>query len=252
MWRFLILFFLFFYISCLAPLTPIDNPVIDLNNSAYQNQTLSFRSRGSYNIKSFILSLTRSSLLKETLSSQERTLFSLGGLVFSDQIESILSQSLNLRYNHAKAYSVEYKTISPYTNRQITASGLVLMPSTNRPLPLLVYFYPTLLDKSWAPSLIPSSLLSMDPIEDYRPMLIFLALQGYIVLVPDLIGYGSSEKEPHPYLHKASTAQTTSHFFQSVINILNKENISIKRDLFIMGYSQGGHAALSFSEAVQI
>ena len=247
MFRFITLFFLIFHIACVQD----NSSLFNLNSTAYQDQALYFSPKGSYSIKTFILSLTRSSLVKGILSNQERAVLSLSSLVLSDYIEDSLIQSLDLEYNRVKAFQVEYRTVNPYTNREITASGLVIMPSTSRPLPFLVYFYPTLLHKNWAPSLIPSTLLSMDPIQDYRPMLIFLALQGYIVLVPDHIGYGSSEKEPNPYLHKESTAQIASHFLQSVQNSLNEKGTSIKKELFIMGYSHGGYSALAFAKALQ-
>lgn len=34
-----------------------------------------------------------------------------------------------------------------------------------------------------------------------------IASTGYIVLVPDYLGYGSSEQEQHTFEHKASLAQ---------------------------------------------
>ena len=82
-------------------------------------------------------------------------------------------------------------------------------------------------------------------------MMVFLALQGYIVFAPDYIGYGSSEDSPHPYLHKRSVAQTTVSMLRSASDALDKEGIPFQRDLFIMGYSQGGHAALAVAEALQ-
>ena len=241
-------FLLIFCIGCVQN----NDLLFNLNSESYSAEALSFDSKGSYSTKSFIFSLSRSSLIKDVLSKRERAFLSLSTLVLSDYIENALIQSLNLRYSSVKAFRVEYKTLDPYTrSREIKASGLVLMPSTHEPLPLLVYFYPTLLHKNWAPSLIPSTLLSMDPLEDYRPMLIFLALQGYIVIVPDHVGYGASENSPHPYLHKVSTAQMAGHFFHSVVNTLNRRGTSFQKELFIMGYSQGGHGALAFAEAVQ-
>ena len=98
---------------------------------------------------------------------------------------------------------------------------------------------------------MPVSLLSMDPLEDHRLMMIFLALQGYIVLAPDYVGYGSSDHIPHPYLHKKSVVQTTASMLYSTVEALHNEGIPFQRDLFIMGYSQGGHGALAFAKAMQ-
>ena len=242
---------LFFFIFCIGCVQNND-PLFNLNSESYQAQAVSFDRRGSYSIKSLILSLSRSPLFKEALSKRERAFLSLSTLILSDDVENILIQSLNLRYDKVEAFRIEYRTPNPYTKSgSLKASGLILMPSTHKPLPLLVYFYPTLLHKNWAPSLIPLTTLSMNPLEDYRPMLIFLALQGYVVIVPDHIGYGSSEDKPHPYLYKESVVQTTTSLLQSAVNTLDEKGISIQRELFIMGYSQGGHGALAFAEAVQ-
>ena len=176
---------------------------------------------------------------------------SLSALALSDYIKNGLISALDLKYSQVSAFRVEYMTANPYRpSEEIKASGLILLPSAQEPLPLLVYFYPTLLYKSWAPSLIPPFSLSMDPLEDYRLMLIFLALQGYIVIVPDHIGYGSSADKPHPYLHKKSVMQTRA-FLQSSVEALKERGLPIQKELFIMGYSQGGHGALAFAEAVQ-
>ena len=223
-----------------------------LNLQSKEEGFLSFDYRGSYSTKSFILSFSRSSLFTDVLSKREKALFSLSALALSDYIEDQLIRSLNLEYSEAEAFRVEYIASSPYTrSRGVKASGLILKPPSNEPLPLLIYFYPTLLNKNEAPSLIPPTALSMDSIEDYRLMLIFLALQGYIVMVPDHVGYGSSEDMLHPYLHKQSVAQTATNFLQSAVNTLREKGAVIQRELFIMGYSQGGHGALAFAEAMQ-
>ena len=226
--------------------------IFNFSSESYPAQALSFDRKGSYSIKSFIWSFSKSSLFTDALSNRERAFLSLSTLVLSDYIENSLIQSLNLRYSEVSAFRIEYKTSHPYSrHREVKASGLALAPSSRKPLPLLVYFYPTLLYKSWAPSLIPSTALSMDPLEDYRLMLIFLALQGYIVIVPDQIGYGSSDHLPHPYLHKESVTQTTADFLQSTANALSERGFPFQKELFIMGYSQGGHGALAFAEAMQ-
>ena len=238
--------FLIFIMGC------VGNNSSLLNLPSQDQRVLSFDYEGSYSTKSFILSFSRSSLFTDVLSKRERALLSLSTLVLSGYIEEQLIQSLNLEYSQVEAFRVEYIAPSPYTrSKGVKASGLILKPPTNEPLPLLVYFYPTLLHKNMAPSLIPPSTLSMDFMEDYRLMLIFLALQGYIVMVPDHIGYGSSEDEPHPYLHKESVEQMATNFFESAVNTLHEKGVASQKELFIMGYSQGGHGALAFAEAMQ-
>ena len=218
-----------------------------------KNELLSFRHSGLYSASSLVLSLSRSSFLKRGLSDREAKILSLSGLILSDHIQKAMAHFLDIRLiNHVNGYRIEYKTVDPFDRRsKIKVSGLLLVPSGGYTLPLLAYFHPTLLHKNQAPSLIPHSFLSLDPFADDRAMMILLALQGYIVFAPDYIGYGSSEDRIHPYLYKPSVAQTTRSMLQALVLAFHEQNIHFKRDLFIAGYSQGGHGALAFAEAMQ-
>ena len=244
-----IFIFCVFFSSC------IDNNKLDFytNNTDYTSKTLlSFKNRGSYSIKSLLFPITRSSLFTESLSQRDSLLLSFSSLVLSDYIEKGLSDYLNLSYNQVKSYRLEYIGSNPYRkSEKIKASGLVVAPSTRTHLPVLIYFHPTLLNKKHAPNLMPLSTFSMNPLEDYRLMLIFLAMQGYIVIAPDQIGYGSSENIIPPYLHKKSIVQSSSEFLKATVQALYEKNIAIQKKIFIMGYSQGGHSALAFAEALQ-
>lgn len=224
-----------------------------LDDSLYNTTSLlSFDRVGTYSTGSFVLSFSQSSVFDGLLSERNEEIFSFSRVLLSGYVESAIIEFLNLRYERAYGYRMEYTANDPYSRTgTVRASGLVIAPSTSRPLPLLVYFHPTLLHKDSAPSLMPLSLLSVDPVEDYRLMMIFLALQGYIVFAPDYVGYGSSEDRRHPYLYKKAVVQTTASMLHSTVDALNKEKIPFERDLFIVGYSQGGHGALAFAEALQ-
>ena len=225
----------------------------DLDDNFYEaKDLLSFDPLGSYSTRSFALAFSRSSVFDGMLSERSARHLSLSSIVLSTDIESTVVNFFNLRFSRARGYRMEYMVPDPYNKtKKIKVSGWVIVPLASQALPLLVYFHPTLLQKSTVPSLAPLSLLSMDPIEDYRLMTIFLALQGYIVFAPDYVGYGSSEDVRHPYLYKKSVAQTAASMLHSTAEALDQEGIPFQRDLFIMGYSQGGHGALAFAEAMQ-
>lgn len=249
--RFLILIPLFIglCVSCVGRDQSLFPPI---GKSDSRTNLLDLDSLSSYSLSSFAFAFSKSSLFKENLSRRDSALLALSSLVLSDYIEEGMAQALDLQYENVRAYRVEYLTPDPYNrSRQIRASGLFMRPLSQDTLPLLVYLHPTLLNKKFAPSLIPPSLSSMEPLEDDRLMMIFLALQGYIVFAPDYVGYGSSEEQIHPYLHKDSIIQTTGHLLYAVEQALKEKGIPFQRDLFIMGYSQGGHSALAFAEALQ-
>ena len=242
-------FFIIFCISCTGGSQQIFNSTGD--NYFAQNLS-SFDHIGSYSIDSFSLAFSQAPLFKKNLSRREEAIFSFSSMILSDYIGDELSKALDLRYDKVEGYRVKYMTSNPYKqSKHIKASGLAIIPVSNKALPLLVYFHPTLLHKNQAPSLISPSLISMDPIEDHRLMMVFLALQGYIVFAPDYIGYGSSENMIHPYLHKKSVVQTAGSLLYALEQALTEDKISFRRELFIMGYSQGGHGALAFAQALR-
>ena len=227
-----------------------------LNSSDFgkdnRSELYSFRQRGLYSASSLAVSLSQSSFLTKELSPRESKLFSLPGLILSEQIKKYIVRFLNIKIEEVKGYRMEYTTVDPYhKTRRIKVSGLVLVPSEHYSLPLLAYFHPTLLHKNRAPGLIPPGFLSLDPFTDERVMMILLALQGYIVFVPDYVGYGSSEDRIHPYLYKPAVSQTARSMLNALVLALDKNNILFKRDLFIAGYSQGGHGALAFADSMQ-
>ena len=154
--------------------------------------------------------------------------------------------------NHVTGYQIRYTTLNPYKDGDIIqASGLLLIPSFSRPLPLLLYHRGTLASKHQAPSLIPDSFSQTDSLRDWRLVTVLLAMQGYIVFVPDYLGYGSSAHIPHPYLYKKSVTRTTTDMLYAVMEKLKEESIPFQKHLFVMGYSQGGYGALAFAQNFQ-
>lgn len=215
-------------------------------------ELLSMDRTGSYEKNSFVYSFFQSS----KLSKVDKKLL-LGAQLFSSAFFDTerVNQFFNFKVSRTTGYRVEYTTLNPYNRKEnIRASGLLLIPPYSSPsqsLPLLVYHRSTLLKKNEAPGFMPKSLLEMDPLEDGRFMMAFLSMQGFIVLAPDYTGYGSSENIPPPYLHKKSVTRTTGDMLYAVTDRLKKENIPFKKEIFIMGYSQGGHGALAFAQNFQ-
>lgn len=76
------------------------------------------------------------------------------------------------------------------------------------------------------------------------------ATDGYLVARPDYIGLGKGEGH-HLYHHIETQAGATIYLLRA-IEAMNKElEIQQNEQLFVTGYSQGGHASLSFHKTVQ-
>lgn len=76
------------------------------------------------------------------------------------------------------------------------------------------------------------------------------ATDGYLVARPDYLGLGKGEGS-HLYHHIETQAGTSIHLLRAVQAINKELGIQQNEQLFVTGYSQGGHAALSFQKTVQ-
>lgn len=135
-------------------------------------------------------------------------------------------------------YKVVYNT--PFMGETIEASGLVCIPvSTTGKFPIVSFQNGTNTAHADAPT------------EDYTNMLFrYLesgASMGYIVIIPDYIGFGSSENITHPYLHKESTVKSVENLIIATGEMFDVGLVEggWNQDVFLMGYSQGGWSTLS-------
>jgi dienelactone hydrolase len=74
---------------------------------------------------------------------------------------------------------------------------------------------------------------------------------GAVVAVPDYVGYGHSSHHKHPYQHKENTAQSTYDFLLASQEYLKRKRIETNGDLFLTGYSQGGHATMALHQKIE-
>lgn len=160
-------------------------------------------------------------------------------------IESIYTDAADLSKNVKYGffvYLVEYNTT--YNNQNVIASGLVCVPIANGTFPLLSFQNGT------------NTLHSEAPTKAYADSL-FVLIQsvssfGFIVTLPDYIGFGSSEQMFHPYLHKASTVQSVTDLFRAVQEMMTDYPTTlVSKDVFLMGYSQGGWATMALKKELE-
>ncbi len=148
---------------------------------------------------------------------------------------------LLVRYG-IKAYRIEYKT-NDLSGNTILASGLLLIPQTQVEVPLLSFQHGTIFNESQAPSYNNSELTNM--------LTVFASI-GYVIAVPDFIGYGASKNIPHPYEHRNSLATSCRDMIRAskeCIEIIGKTKLS--NQLFLAGYSEGGYATMALFKHLQ-
>ncbi len=140
-------------------------------------------------------------------------------------------------------YTISYLTT--FKGEYVTASGLVAVPTTSGiQFPVMSFQNGTNTLHSMAPSLNPDYELYL--------MLEFVASTGFIVSVPDYLGFGESADMFHPYLDKESTVQTVTDMLRAVKELVNNHlNTEMSDDLYITGYSQGGWATMQLQKAIE-
>lgn len=76
--------------------------------------------------------------------------------------------------------------------------------------------------------------------------------QGYITLAPDYLGLGVDDTGVHPYVHADTEASAGRNMIRAVKTWLNEQEVSYNDQLFITGYSQGGHASAALHRDIQL
>jgi len=142
--------------------------------------------------------------------------------------------------NGIKMYEIIYST-SWHDGSKIKASGLLFVPDNylEKVLPQMIYHHGTKTIKKTKHHLKSENGISAG-----------FAADGYLVIMPDYIGLGQGDKF-HLYQNSESEA-TASIAMLLAIQELNKEfKIKTNSQLFLTGYSQGGHACMATQRKLQ-
>lgn len=144
--------------------------------------------------------------------------------------------------NGVELWKVTYTTPDVF-NQLDTASGLWVVPVRDVPTayPSLVYQHGTV----DGPTDVPSNLRG-----GYELALVFGGL-GYATLAPDFLGAGEA-RGFHPYVHAASEASAAVDMLRAVRAHAPTMDVALTEQLFVTGYSQGGHASMALHRALEL
>lgn len=142
--------------------------------------------------------------------------------------------------NGVDIYEVVYKM--PWIDgTMINASGVYFVPvGMTEPVPRLVYNHGTI---------IKPPRNGFDYNGESQISLMF-STDGYAVMAPDYVGLGLGEKQ-HLYVHADSEADAGIYFMKAAEEINKEIGLSFNDQLFISGYSQGGHSTLALHRKLQ-
>ncbi|WP_020570385.1 T9SS type A sorting domain-containing protein [Neolewinella persica] len=157
-------------------------------------------------------------------------------------LASVLNIVLPVRVEYDVAnYKITYSTIDAL-GQPDTASGLLCIPLIGDvEVPMAVYNHGTVGERNAVPS---------NPTTGERLLSHAIAATGYITVAPDYIGLGDSDGI-HPYVHAASEASAGRDLVIAVRKWLEEENVLFNDQLFLTGYSQGGHATQALHRDIQ-
>lgn len=169
-------------------------------------------------------------LLSTSLSAQTVTSFEEQTPISAVQLSSIAG--ISITYN-VRNYKVLYTTTDAF-GQPHTASGLVCVPNdVSFIFPFGVYNHGTVDNREAVPS--------REGIQE-RLLPQLMAGQGILTVAPDYLGLGDSEGI-HPYVHAATEVSAGKDMLIAVRDWLPTIDYIPGEQLFITGYSQGGHAA---------
>jgi pimeloyl-ACP methyl ester carboxylesterase len=139
-------------------------------------------------------------------------------------------------------YKVNYKT--KYKGDEITASGLVILPKTTVAVGMLSFQHGTIAAHNQAPTAL---ALSSGELILYAA----LASPGFIAVVPDFIGFGTSAELMHPYYVEELTASAIIDNIKAARELASQKNVRFNEKLFLAGYSQGGYATMATHKSIE-
>ena len=143
---------------------------------------------------------------------------------------------------HVEVHRVVYETPDVDGVTMTTASGLVMIPLVDSicAMPMMAYLHGTKLKKD-------------DTFYYLRgewQLGVIAATTGYAMVMPDYLGLGMSPGI-HPYQHGRSQATASIDIMRACRTILEDSDKQLNGQLFIMGYSQGGHATMATHKMIQ-
>lgn len=134
------------------------------------------------------------------------------------------------------AYKIIYNTRNAQDTGMTTASGVLIVPSgVTCPLPMLSYQHGTTTTRDGVPSYGSDELIIG---------VIYASGGGYLTTMPDYLGLGDGPGF-HPYVHARSEATATVDLLRTARELKDTLGYQLNEQLFLFGYSQGGHATMA-------
>ena len=142
----------------------------------------------------------------------------------------------------ADVYKVTYNTT--FKDDDIVASGLVVLPRTDIEVGMISFHHGTITAHADAPS---------NTTETDQEALLYAASSssGFITVIPDYIGFGSSSSIFHPYYVEEHTASAVMDMLIAAKELSVEEDVNFNKKLFLAGYSEGGYVTMATHKGIE-
>lgn len=137
-------------------------------------------------------------------------------------------------------YKITYQTVDADGSPTFATGVLAIPIGYECPKPIGVYNHGTFSDSASIPSNLGTEHL----------LAVGFATSGYVGLVPDLIGYGDSPGFPN-YQHAKTAGTANVDMIRAARHFCAARGIELNGQVFITGYSQGGHAAMAAHREIE-
>lgn len=185
-------------------------------------------------------------LFMTNLKAQQLLSYELIATYSLDQIDSIYFANgipgiiLPSAYG-VEAYKVQYSTLDA-DSLPVLASGALFVPvGPVCQSPLVSYQHGTILQKEDVPSRLAGGEVIIG---------LSMAADGAVLCMPDYLGLGDSPGL-HPYVHAETEARAVADLLVAALSICEELAITLNNQLFLIGYSQGGHATMAAHQMIQ-
>lgn len=163
-----------------------------------------------------------------------------------NQIDSMLNANgvpgaLFVLSYEVDVYRILYRTPAAAGDSLTTASGLVILPVDDTcQVPIISYNHGTQLKKNDCFSNLSGEWF----------LGVVSSATGYASVLPDYLGMGASPVF-HPYQHAKTEASATIDLIRVCKDLSADNDVNLNGQIFLMGYSQGGHAAMATHKTMQ-
>ena len=141
-----------------------------------------------------------------------------------------------------RMYAIRYRTVDT-EGRATVATGAAYLPAgATEAVPLLSYQHGTTTEKQDVPS-------NPTNAEGQLVGLLF-ASGGGVVSMTDYLGLGGSPGM-HPYHHAATEASAALDALRAAKALAVREGIALADELYLFGYSHGGHATMALHREIE-